>query len=71
MSALIMPGKPAHHTRTSLECKTGQASQLGSDRRRVLQMGHGEGQVYGYVRLPCRVEVNATLGESLLENKLG
>lgn len=28
----------------------------------ILQMGHGEGQVYGYVHLPCRVEVNAELG---------
>ena len=27
----------------------------------TLQMGHGEGQVYGYVHLPCRVEVNARL----------
>jgi ABC-type polysaccharide/polyol phosphate transport system ATPase subunit len=28
----------------------------------TLQMGHGEGQVYGYLHLPCRVEVNARLG---------
>ena len=28
----------------------------------VLQMGHSEGQVYGYMHLPCRVEVNARLG---------
>jgi lipopolysaccharide transport system ATP-binding protein len=27
----------------------------------VLQMGRGEGQIYGYLRLPCRVEVNARL----------
>ncbi len=27
----------------------------------ALQMGHGEGQVYGYLRMPCRVEVNARL----------
>ena len=27
----------------------------------TLQMGHGEGQVYGYLHLPCRVEVNAEL----------
>jgi ABC-type polysaccharide/polyol phosphate transport system ATPase subunit len=27
----------------------------------VLQMGHGEGQVYGYLRMNCRVEVNARL----------
>lgn len=25
----------------------------------TLQMGHGSGQVYGYLHLPCRVEVNA------------
>jgi hypothetical protein len=28
----------------------------------TLQMGHAEGQIYGYMRLPCRVEVNARLG---------
>ena len=28
----------------------------------TLQMGHGEGQVYGYLHLPCRVEVNGRLG---------
>ena len=27
----------------------------------TLQMGHGEGQIYGYVHLPCRVELNARL----------
>ncbi len=27
----------------------------------VLQMGHGEGQVYGFLRMHCRVEVNARL----------
>lgn len=26
-----------------------------------LQMGHGDGQVYGYLHLPCKVEVNAAL----------
>lgn len=25
----------------------------------TLQMGHGSGQIYGYLHLPCRVEVNA------------
>ena len=25
----------------------------------ALQMGRGEGQIYGYMHLPCRVEVNA------------
>ena len=28
----------------------------------ALQMGHSEGQIYGFLRLPCRVEVNARLG---------
>ncbi len=28
----------------------------------TLQMSHGEGQVYGYLHLPCRVEINARLG---------
>jgi ABC-type polysaccharide/polyol phosphate transport system ATPase subunit len=32
------------------------------DNALTLQMGHGEGQVYGYMHLPCRVEVNARLG---------
>ena len=27
----------------------------------ALQMSRSEGQVYGYMRLPCRVEVNARL----------
>ncbi len=27
----------------------------------VLQMGHGEGQIYGYLRMNCRVEVNQRL----------
>ena len=27
----------------------------------ILQMGHAKGQVYGYMHLPCRVEVNARL----------
>jgi ABC-type polysaccharide/polyol phosphate transport system ATPase subunit len=29
----------------------------------TIQMGHAEGQVYGYVHLPCRVEVNSRLVE--------
>ncbi len=29
----------------------------------TLQMGHGEGQIYGYLHLPCRVEVNSRLNE--------
>jgi lipopolysaccharide transport system ATP-binding protein len=28
----------------------------------TLQMSHGEGQVYGYMHLPCRVEINSSLG---------
>jgi homopolymeric O-antigen transport system ATP-binding protein len=28
----------------------------------TLQMSHGDGQVYGYLHLPCRVEINARLG---------
>ncbi len=28
----------------------------------TLQMSHGEAQVYGYMHLPCRVEVNASIG---------
>jgi lipopolysaccharide transport system ATP-binding protein len=27
----------------------------------TLQMGHADGQVYGYIHLPCRVEINARL----------
>lgn len=27
----------------------------------AVQMGHSEGQIYGYIHLPCRVEVNARL----------
>jgi ABC-type polysaccharide/polyol phosphate transport system ATPase subunit len=27
----------------------------------TLQMGHGEGQVYGYLHLPCRIELNSRL----------
>jgi lipopolysaccharide transport system ATP-binding protein len=37
----------------------------------ALQMSKGQGEIYGYVRLPCRVEVNARVGAALLENKLG
>lgn len=36
----------------------------------TLQMGHAEGQVYGYLHLPCRVEVNARLSR-MEEVKLG
>lgn len=40
----------------------------------TLQMGHGDGQIYGYLHLPCRVEVNARLAGRALpvaETKLG
>ncbi len=30
----------------------------------TLQMGHGDGQIYGYLHLPCRVELNRRLAES-------
>lgn len=33
------------------------------DNALVLQMGHAEGPVYGYLRLPCRVEFNRPLGQ--------
>jgi hypothetical protein len=29
----------------------------------TLQMGHGEGQIYGYFHLPCKVELNGRLGQ--------
>lgn len=38
------------------------------DNALTLQMGHGEGQIYGYMHMPCRVEVNSRLrasGEAL------
>lgn len=36
----------------------------------TLQMSHGDGQVYGYLHLPCRVEVNARLAPAEAEQKL-
>jgi hypothetical protein len=45
------------------------------DNALVVQMARTETEVYGYIHLPCRVEVNARLREdgpaSVLENKLG
>lgn len=35
----------------------------------TLQMGHGEGQVYGYMHLPCKVEINARLQQQSSEPK--
>jgi hypothetical protein len=29
----------------------------------TIQMGHAEREIYGYIHLPCRVEVNARLWE--------
>jgi hypothetical protein len=40
----------------------------------TLQMGHSEGQIYGYLHMPCRVEVNARLGQAAsaaAERKIG
>ncbi|MGE5568757.1 MAG: ABC transporter ATP-binding protein [Rhodospirillales bacterium] len=37
----------------------------------TLQMGHSEGQIYGYVRLPCKVEVNSRLGVQTRETAIG
>ncbi|MGA2117411.1 MAG: ABC transporter ATP-binding protein [Bryobacteraceae bacterium] len=39
-----------------------------------LQMSRSEQQIYGYIHLPCRVEVNARLGAAeaeIVENRLG
>jgi hypothetical protein len=30
----------------------------------TLQMGHGAGPVYGYMHLPCRVEVNSAIDKA-------
>ncbi|MBS1854101.1 MAG: ABC transporter ATP-binding protein [Acidobacteria bacterium] len=42
------------------------------DNALVLQMSRGEQQIYGYIHLPCRVEVNARIsGGAPLEKQLG
>ena len=45
------------------------------DNALVVQMSRAENEVYGYIHLPCRVEVNARLGEGrpapAVENKVG
>jgi len=53
------------------------------DNALALQMGRSAGQVYGYIHLPCRVEVNSRIRkepraergepdpEPLLENRIG
>ncbi len=39
----------------------------------TLQMGHGDGQIYGYMRVPCRVELNGRLytEDPMTETKFG
>ncbi len=37
----------------------------------TLQMGHSEGQIYGYVRLPCKVELNSRLDTQATETAIG
>lgn len=39
------------------------------DNALVVQMGHAEGQVYGYLHLPCRVEVNQRLHPEPVEER--
>jgi ABC-type polysaccharide/polyol phosphate transport system ATPase subunit len=42
------------------------------DNALALQMSRSGGEIYGYMRLPCRVEVNAKVGGGpVLENRLG
>jgi lipopolysaccharide transport system ATP-binding protein len=43
------------------------------DNALVLQMGHADSEIYGYLHLPCRVAVNARLNETLAvrERKIG
>jgi lipopolysaccharide transport system ATP-binding protein len=37
----------------------------------TLQMAHSEGQIYGYVRLPCKVELNSRLDTQTTETAIG
>ncbi len=37
----------------------------------ALQMGHSPGEIYGFLRLPCRVEVNTRIGARLEESGVG
>ena len=37
----------------------------------ALQMGHSPGEIYGFLRLPCRVEVNARMRSPLRESSVG
>ena len=35
----------------------------------TLQMGHSEGQIYGYLHMPCKVELNAALQRESQESE--
>jgi hypothetical protein len=37
----------------------------------ALQMGHSPGEIYGFLRLPCRVEVNTRIASPLRESSVG
>jgi ABC-type polysaccharide/polyol phosphate transport system ATPase subunit len=37
----------------------------------AVQMGHSPGEIYGFLRLPCRVEVNARLRPRMRESSVG
>jgi lipopolysaccharide transport system ATP-binding protein len=41
------------------------------DNALALQMSRSEGQIYGYLHLPCRVEVNARIHSPQLERQIG
>ncbi len=41
------------------------------DNALAIQMGHAEGQIYGFLRLPCRVEVNSSIGTQAAERSVG
>jgi lipopolysaccharide transport system ATP-binding protein len=41
------------------------------DNALALQMGHGDAPMYGYMHLPCRVELNSRLYQTQPEKKLG
>jgi len=37
----------------------------------ALQMGHAAGEIYGYLRMPCRVTLNARLTSEIRESHVG
>lgn len=37
----------------------------------TIQVGHGEGEVYGYLHLPCRVDLNATMQNKSSDDTTG